>query len=492
MGLPPSQDPHDFANTKKQVTRTMLGLLASGALVAILLCVLLLGYATRHYEWIHHANIERLHDLVQTELLGRSIDEAFEASIRWHRIEESDRRIDAVRSIPVDELDALGYLDGYEVASEKDGARMLDIARTEPGMTLIVSAHTTGATLIDLDGSVVHEWNSTFADVCPEVPTPTVELRDFWNRALLLDDGGLIIIFDYLAMARIDRDSNIVWSRCEPFHHDVSLASESGDRLVALRRRPRTVTIAGSSRRLLDDEIVVLDSNGAELSRRSVYDALSESPFAPILARIQDLPVAIAGDYLHSNSIRTLHPRTPSRLPAVREGNWLISIRNLDLVGIVDAETGLFVWASTALWRHQHESVLLDNGNILVFDNDGFDGRSRVIEIDPSELSVKWMYDGGDSASFSSRCCGMAQRLANGNTLVTVTTSGYAFEVTPDGDRVWEYWNPERTGANLEFAATLFRTVRLHPRQTAAWVSGLDHSSRASRRGIERPRPPRA
>ena len=450
--------------------------------------VFLIGYATRHYEWIRHSRMESVHEFVQTKLLRQSSDDQFKWSVRWHKIAAAESRARGDIGGTATELDALGYLDGYEPAADHNGARIIDATRVEPGLTLIVSAHTTGAALIDLAGTVVHRWNITWAETCPGRPTPDVELRDFWNRALLLDDGGLIVIFDYLAMARIDRDSHLVWSRCEPFHHDVVPSAPGADGLVALRRRARTVHVANETRDLLDDEIVELSMDGVELSSLSVFDAVSRSPFAPVLIRVDDRPPQISGDYLHTNSVKPLHPRTPSRLAAVREGNWLISIRNLDLVGIIDPATGRLEWANTTLWRHQHEPVLLDNGNILVFDNEGSDGRSRVIEVEPSELAVKWMYDGGESASFSSSCCGMAQRLPNGNTLVTVTTTGYAFEVTPDGDRVWEYWNPERTGPDLEFAATLFRAVRLDGRATAAWMTSPGRVSRTSHHNSGRER----
>lgn len=477
MGQPATrQDPHPTRRPR----RLWLGVSAACMLSVSAVGVFLLGYSTRHYAWIRHSRIERIHEFVQTKVLGQWTDDRLASSIRWHRIERDGSGATGMPGDTAAELDALGYLDGYEKAADQDGARILDATRVAPGLTLIVSAHTTGASLIDLDGAVVHRWNITWAEACPGRPTPEVELRDFWNRALLLDDGGLIVIFDYLAMARIDRDSHLVWSRCEPFHHDVVRAAPGADRLLALRRRARTVHFADSTRDLLDDEIVELSMDGVELSSLSVFDALAESPFAPVLIRFDDRPPLISGDYLHTNSVKPMHPRVPSRLEAVREGNWLVSIRNLDLVGIIDPATRHFVWANATLWRHQHEPVLLDDGHILVFDNEGADGRSRVIEIEPSDLAVKWVYDGGESASFESDCCGMAQRLPNGNTLVTVTTSGYAFEVTPEGDRVWEYRNPERTGPDLEFVATLFRTIRLDGVAATAWLTRPHEPSRAA------------
>jgi hypothetical protein len=38
---------------------------------------------------------------------------------------------------------------------------------------------------------------------------------------------------------------------------------------------------------------------------------------------------------------------------------------------------------------------------------------------------------------------GGVQRLPNGNTLITESDPGYAFEVTPEGETVWKWANPE-------------------------------------------------
>jgi hypothetical protein len=45
----------------------------------------------------------------------------------------------------------------------------------------------------------------------------------------------------------------------------------------------------------------------------------------------------------------------------------------------------------------------------------------------------------------------------NDNALITESDNGRAFEVTPDGTIVWEFYNPHRAGAQDEFIAALFR-----------------------------------
>ena len=107
-------------------------------------------------------------------------------------------------------------------------------------------------------------------------------------------------------------------------------------------------------------------------------------------------------------------------------------------------------------------------GNLLVFDNGGEGGYgtpnpssvtgnnnahrdySRVLEFDPITLEIKWQYtplEAGfllftDASKFYSSYISSAQRLPNGNTLITEGSDGRLIEVTPDHEIVWEYINP--------------------------------------------------
>lgn len=56
--------------------------------------------------------------------------------------------------------------------------------------------------------------------------------------------------------------------------------------------------------------------------------------------------------------------------------------------------------------------------------------------------SPLWKYTAPDKYSFYSPFVSGAQRLKNGNTLVTSGAKGRFFEITKEGEIVWEYWNP--------------------------------------------------
>jgi hypothetical protein len=78
-------------------------------------------------------------------------------------------------------------------------------------------------------------------------------------------------------------------------------------------------------------------------------------------------------------------------------------------------------------------------------------------------MEIKWEYRGEEKNSFFSLASGSNQRLANGNTLITESDRGRAFEVEPEGEIVWEYINIHRTGKNKEKIAAILEMIRLRP-----------------------------
>ena len=99
----------------------------------------------------------------------------------------------------------------------------------------------------------------------------------------------------------------------------------------------------------------------------------------------------------------------------------------------------------------QHDAEWISNNNILVFNNGNRieQAYSSVVEIQYSDESILgnteivWEYSSGED--FYATNISGAQRLENGNTLICNGPSGYFFEVSKDGEIVWEYTNPYST-----------------------------------------------
>jgi len=140
-------------------------------------------------------------------------------------------------------------------------------------------------------------------------------------------------------------------------------------------------------------------------------------------------------------------------LAELPNGDIVVSFRTISTIAVVDRQTGTIVWKLGAPpLCGQHAPTPLANGNLLVFDNgphrlDHPIPFSRVIEVDPKTKKIIWEYRERRESDFFSPRISNAQRLPNGNTLVCEGEFGRLFEVTAEGELVWEYVNPYFGGA---------------------------------------------
>jgi hypothetical protein len=94
---------------------------------------------------------------------------------------------------------------------------------------------------------------------------------------------------------------------------------------------------------------------------------------------------------------------------------------------------------------------------------------------------IRWEYRGTADRPFFTKCCGSAHRLPNGNTLITESDNGRAFEVTDDKQLVWEFHSPHLAGDQGQFVATLFDVVRLEPGFPIDWLPDAAQPAAADR-----------
>lgn len=385
---------------------------------------------------------------------------------RWNefRTRRFDPDLSDEERAAVEKLEAVGYLGGTrEAAAAADqGVVLHDAARAQAGWNLYTSGHAPAAWLMDMNGEVRHEWRYDFRRIWPDYPVASAQPdAQFWRRVLLLPDGGLIAIFEGLGILRLDRDSGLVWANPVRAHHDLQLLP--GDELFVLTRESNL----DGPQPVLEDFVSVLDvQDGTEKRRVSVLEAVRESDFAELLLKGANRD----GDVLHTNSLQVLDGRAASRVPALAAGNVLVSFRITDAIAVLDLKARRAVWAKRADWSAQHDARFLPDGNLTLFDNGMTREASRALEMDPRTMNVVWSYDGGDQEPLFTNTCGTAQRLENGNTLITESDRGRALEVTRDGTTVWEFLSPHRTGEGGRYVALLPEVRRVPDEAVRGWL----------------------
>ena len=245
--------------------------------------------------------------------------------------------------------------------------------------------------------------------------------------------------------------------------------------------------------KLLDDVIYEVDWNGDIVWEWVLSDHFKELGFSEealnILHRNPNVRPAGGGigDWMHTNSMSLLGPNPHFEAGDERfhPDNIIICGRETNITAIISKETGKIVWkigpdynSSPELKKlgwiiGQHHAHMIPKGlpgagNIMIFDNGGWAGYgapnpasptgfraaqrdySRVIEFNPVTLEIVWQFSGHemglvfpvDYNRFYSPFVSSAQRLPNGNTLITEGASGKLFEVTADHEVVWEYISP--------------------------------------------------
>jgi hypothetical protein len=169
----------------------------------------------------------------------------------------------------------------------------------------------------------------------------------------------------------------------------------------------------------------------------------------------------------HSNRHEMAHPNT---IVPLADGNAMICFRHIDVVAIIDRGTGKFRWERHEPdWGGPHDFQILPNGNYIVFANrQGQAPRgSKIVEWDPQSGKTVWEYWGNPSHTFDSHYISGCQRLPNGNTLICEGLWGRVFEVTREGDIVWEYVSPFvvrlENGPTKGDTSTIFRAYRYAP-----------------------------
>lgn len=318
--------------------------------------------------------------------------------------------------------------------------------------------------LVDMKGNKVHSWQVSNSpglygfllnngnllyggntEQFKEAPTP----------------GGSGVI------SELDWNSKVVWEyRDEFMHHDFDKLPNGNLLVIAWEK--------------MTDENKARITGG--LSRKDNADAWSDVLYevdyktnkivwkwsAQEQLDIEKYPIGPLEDrkeWTHANSIVYL----PAGNSFNGKAGVLVSFRNIDTVMVIDYKTKKVSWQ----WgkdniNNQHDASLLKNGNVLIFDN-GMNRAfaipsSRVVEVNPKTNKIEWEYVGEGlmgSQFFSSLMSG-AQRLPNGNTLITESLTGRIFEVTkgpaitqitgafPDflksptfkNEIVWEYMSP--------------------------------------------------
>ncbi len=374
-------------------------------------------------------------------------------------------------------LSALPYLSGYKPVPEKTGLIKHDRGKAFPGLTYYIPRDGAHIVLLDMSGKIIHEWRIELEEFF--AGPDKYSARNFLERALLFGNGDVLAIYVNVGLIKLDKNSNLIWLYNKRLgHHDFDLDEEGNIYLLTYENLPGDDRLK-MEEPLTVDNITVLNSKGEELKNISILDCFLNSDYASTLANLTSKNEK--NEIFHTNTLEIIKKEGGEKFPFFKKGYALISIRHLHTIAVIDLDREKVVWALSGLWKTQHHPTLLDNFNLLLFDNVGNYGMSKVIEFNPLTQEIIWAYRGDPKNDFISYTCGRNQRLPNGNTLITDTESGRLFEVTPANQIVWEFISPLRAQTGDKKVAAISEGIRVKPEQFPfACVAATSTTSTAS------------
>jgi hypothetical protein len=388
------------------------------------------------------------------------------------------RRLDRLRSVPYTSVTP------HEVDGSRSGVTIYSHERAYKGYNLYCPRTSAEVLLMDMGGEIAHRWNYS-------------RLGPFGSiHAVMLDDGDVIVLArttGTISLIRLRWDSRLVWHVNVPAHHEIAPLPDGSFYAYVQDIIPyRGLDVDFSS-------IVRYSPEGRELERWSLYDhldammrGLDGSSFLDTmldsiytagdsvetggtdpddLRQFRKRWKAPAYDYFHPNALTILSDTPLGREDnRFREGNFLVCFRNVNQVAVLDRTTAEVLWAwGEGELEWPHHPTMTPAGNILIFDNGVERKASRVIELNPVTYEIEWAYGTRPEEHFYSYSKGSAQRLPNGNTLICDSDNGRAFEVTENGQMVWEWFNP---AIEDDRRIQVYRMERLSPGKIDPLLTG--------------------
>jgi hypothetical protein len=330
------------------------------------------------------------------------------------------------------------------------------------------------AWIMDRQGNVVHVWHydpEIWAHLERVVTVPGQSRQVYPVGMHLYPDGELLVsfqgydVFPYgIGLAKFDKNSKLLWKKELFSHHWFTVAPDGRIITPAVRSidSPYQVgdtrfSISSPDSKVLEDTVMILDAQGQVLDEIVVLEAVIKSGWTGLLPTVNAsedgkrnherfvIGSGMAGDPTHLNGVQLVDRELAAAHGGLSEGDLLLSLRNMNAIGILDPHTKRFKWMSAGASVQQHSPRFYENG-VLVLDNRGgpeASGGSRLVLVDLDSHLPQTLFPRPESSlpgTFYTSASGQFELGDSDRALVAITLDNKIWEINlKTGQVLWEY-----------------------------------------------------
>jgi hypothetical protein len=320
--------------------------------------------------------------------------------------------------------------------------------------------------LIRRSGEIVARWPVRFYDLFPHPDYFPAgwEPATNWNidihGALALPDGSVVFNFEWGGLAKLDRCGNIVWTVRRQTHHAIERAEGGGFWVLSRRLVEDWSPYPPFETPFQEDTILKISDAGQILAELFPVRAFYNSNLSALLtATGYSFESRMEWDHelVHMNKVGELTSDVARDFPMFERGDLIVSLRDHNLIAVVDKGVTRVKWWQIGPWLRQHDPEFRRGGTIAIFNNNvhqtAFGGSndfkivpnlpavSNIMEVDPATHAARVIYGGQPGQELLSVIKGKIDLTARGDLLITEAQGGRVREIDANGRLVWEYVN---------------------------------------------------
>jgi hypothetical protein len=323
--------------------------------------------------------------------------------------------------------------------------------------------------LIRRDGTVVHRWPLDYLEHFPDpetrvcdLPTP---LSVDTHGAHVTPEGETVVNYEYCGTVKLDRCGEVLWTLPTLTHHSLVPAEGGGYWIlgrfewIASEEPERFPPFSSINRAevIKEDTLMLVSEDGEILSEVSIPEIMMENGLEALLTatgrnfRSWQLK---RPELIHANQATELPAALAQAFPMFEAGDLAVSMRQLNLVMVLDPDTREVKWHQVGPWLRQHDAEFRPDGRLSIFNNNVYRTaysdeqtiletpfRTNIILVDPATGETEVAFGERPGQEMLSVIRGQHALLPGDGILITEFDAGRVIEVDAAREIVWEYVN---------------------------------------------------